>query len=87
MNNINLLSKDHFAAHEQVVSDYKLLLMCESELATSTDFDKNSSSTRIKKEMISLLNRIISNKNILTANIKADEEYLDSLTADDKSKV
>lgn len=87
MNNVNLLSKDHFAAHEQVVSDYKLLLMCESELATYTDSDKNSSSTRIKKEMISLLNRIIANKNILTANIKADEEYLHSLTNDDKSKV
>jgi hypothetical protein len=80
MNNVNILSKDHFAAHQQVVSDYKLLLICENELATYTGRKKNPTCARLKTEIITILQRIIENKNILTENTKADQEYLSSLT-------
>lgn len=80
MNNVNILSKDHFAAHQQVVSDYKLLLICENELARYTGREKNSTCARLKTEIITILQRIIENKNILTENTKADQEYLSSLT-------
>jgi hypothetical protein len=80
MNNVNILSKDHFAAHQQVVSDYKLLIICEKELATNTERKKTTTSKRLKKEIILILERIIANKNILTENTKADQEYLHSLT-------
>jgi len=80
MNNVNILSKDHFAAHQQVVSDYKLLLICENELATYSGRKKNPTGARLKTEIITILHRIIENKNILTENTKADQEYLSSLT-------
>lgn len=80
MNSSNILSKDHFAAHQRVVSDYKLLLICENELATYTGRKKNPTYERLKKELITILHRIIENKNILTENTKADQEYLNSLT-------
>lgn len=80
MNNVNILSKDHFAAHQQVVSDYKLLLICENELATYAGRKKNPTGARLKTEIITILHRIIENKNILTENTKADQEYLSSLT-------
>ncbi|MDD2674365.1 MAG: hypothetical protein PHF81_05745 [Flavobacterium sp.] len=80
MNNVNILSKDHFAAHQQVVSDYKLLLICENELVTYAGRKKNPTGARLKTEIIAILHRIIENKNILTENTKADQEYLSSLT-------
>lgn len=80
MSNKNILSKDHFAAHQKVVSDYKLLLICENELSTLSATKKNPTYSRIKKEIIELLERIIENKNFLTENTKSDQEYLDKLT-------
>lgn len=80
MNSINILSKEHFAAHEKVVADYKLLLVCENELASYKGRKKNSTYARLKDEIITLLHRIIENKNLLTENTKADEEYLNTLT-------
>lgn len=80
MNSANISSKEHFAAHQQVVLDYKLLLICENELATYTIGEKNSSSTRLVKEMITLINRIIVNKNILKENTDPDHEFLQTLT-------
>jgi hypothetical protein len=79
MNNVNILSKDHFAAHQKVVSDYKLLLICENEFASYKGRKKNPTYTRLKNEIITLLHRIIENKNLLTENTKADEEYLSTL--------
>jgi hypothetical protein len=79
MENGNILSKEHFAAHQQVVTDYKLLLICENELATYSSKGKNETCARLRKEMIILLQRIIENKNILIENTKADHDYLDSL--------
>jgi hypothetical protein len=81
MNNVNILSKDHFAAHQKVVSDYKLLLICENELASYKGRKKNPTCARLKNEIITILRRIIENKNLLTENTKADEEYLTSLTS------
>ncbi|MEZ7500357.1 hypothetical protein QO200_16610 [Flavobacterium sp. Arc3] len=81
MNDVNILSKDHFAAHQQVVSDYKLLLICENELATHSSKGGNPIIMRLKKDIIFLLQRIIINKNILTENTKADQDYLQTLTS------
>jgi hypothetical protein len=80
MNNISILSKDHFAAHQQVVSDYKLLLICENELAIYSGRKKSSNCARLKTEIIAILQRIIENKNILIESTQADQEYLNSLT-------
>ncbi|AWG23034.1 hypothetical protein FFWV33_16625 [Flavobacterium faecale] len=80
MNDVNLLSKDHFAAHQQVVSDYKLLLICENELTTYSGREKNPIYARLRNEMIVLLQRIILNKNIIAENTKADQDYLQTLT-------
>jgi hypothetical protein len=79
MNGSNILSKDHFAAHEQVVSDYKLLLRCENEITRYSGEEKNLARTRLTKEMILILERIIINKNILIENTQADQDYLKKL--------
>jgi hypothetical protein len=87
MNNKNILSKDHFAAHEKVISDYKLLLRCEDELASYAGPKKNPACARLKNEIITILHRIIANKNILTENTNADQEYLNRLTTDEKKLI
>jgi len=85
MNNVNILSKDHFAAYEKVISDYKLLLRCENELASHAGLKKNPAYMRLKDEIITLLQRIIENKNLLIENTKADQEYLRTLTNGDEN--
>ncbi|MBX9889421.1 MAG: hypothetical protein K2Y30_15990 [Flavobacteriaceae bacterium] len=75
----NITSKEHFTAYEQVITDYKLIVVCEMDLATYQSNSKNIASKMLKKEIISRLERIISNKNILNENTKADQEYLNRL--------
>lgn len=79
MSNVFILSKDHFAAYNQVIDDYKSLLVYEQELIHHIDGRRKSSYERIKNEIIFLIQRIIENKNILKENTKADQEYLNSL--------
>jgi len=80
MNGVNILSKDHFAAYQKIVSDYKLLLICENELANYLGKKKNQFVVGVENKMIVLLKQIILNKKILTENTKADEDYLQTLT-------
>lgn len=79
MGDFNLLSKDHFAAHQQVIADYRLLLICETELTKYSDRKTSQTYFRLKNQIIVLLERIIGNKNILKMKTKADQEYLQSL--------
>jgi hypothetical protein len=76
MDKIELLSKNHFLAYNQVVEDYKSLLVYEQELALYNQEKRKFSHIRIKNEIVILLKRIIENKNFLCISTKADEEYL-----------
>jgi hypothetical protein len=79
MNGVNILSKDHFAAHQQIVSDYTLLLLFEKELSNATTKEEKRIITKIKEEMVLLLQRIIKAKTFLIEEIKADQDYLNIL--------
>jgi len=79
MNGDNILSKDHFNAHNQVVSDYTLLLLLEQELENCNTTEQDRIVKRLKGEMILLLQRIIVTKSFLQQKTEADKEYLSSL--------
>jgi hypothetical protein len=79
MEQSNILSKDHFAAYRQVVSDYTLLLALEDQLKIYKSSEKNRTVVRVKKEIILILTRIIENKIFLAENAEADTEYLERL--------
>lgn len=84
MNYLAIISIKHFAAFNQVMEDYKLLLFYESELSYKLNLNRKSNNKRINKEIILLLKRVIENKNILNQNTSADEEYLSNLIEADK---
>tara|TARA_R110000823_G_scaffold252037_1_gene374737 strand:- start:564 stop:821 length:258 start_codon:yes stop_codon:yes gene_type:complete len=80
MNNISILSIKHFVAYNQVVEDYKTLIIYERELSLCHNRKKKANYDRIRDEIIFLLQRIIDNKNILKENTSADQEYLITCT-------
>jgi hypothetical protein len=84
MNYLAIISIKHFAAFNQVMEDYKLLLFYESELGYKLNLNRKSNNKRIKNEIILLLKRVIENKNILNQNTSADEEYLSNLIESEK---
>jgi hypothetical protein len=71
----SILSVRHFSAYQQVIDDYKSLLIYENELMYMNN-KKTSNYERVKNEVVVLLERIIKNKNFLNENTKADQEYL-----------
>lgn len=79
MHHSSISSKNHFSAYQEIVSDYKLLLVCELDLSNYIGKEEHVTSVRLKKEMILLLQRIIKNKNILLESTKEDEDYLQKL--------
>jgi hypothetical protein len=84
MNNVAILSIRNFEAYQQVIDDYRSLLLYESELLLYSNEKRKSNYNRIKNEIIFLLERIIVNKNILKENTMADHEYLKTLNNKDK---
>jgi hypothetical protein len=83
MNNVAILSIRNFEAYQQVIDDYRSLLLYENELLLYSNEKKKSNYNRIKNEIIFLLERVIVNKNILKENTFADHEYLKTLNNKD----
>lgn len=79
MNDTSIISIKHFAAYNQIIEDYKSLLVYEQELLRYDGVKRKTSSGRIKNEIIFLLHRIIENKNILKENSEADQNYISKL--------
>ena len=78
----SILSIKHFSAYQQVEIDYSSILIYQSELMHV--INRNSPNyLRIKDEIITLLERIITNKNFLNLNVKADEDYLLNIKNDE----
>jgi hypothetical protein len=83
MNNVAILSIRNFEAYQQVIDDYRSLLLYENELLLYSNEKRKSNYNRIKNEIIILLERVIVNKNILKENTFADDEYLKTLNNKD----